>query len=46
MSGTNITRHTEWHKTCKCKCRLDVWVFVTISNEDGMKTNADVNVKN
>ena len=22
MSGTNKTRHIEWHKTCKCKCRL------------------------
>ena len=23
MSRTNETRHIEWHKTCKCKCRLD-----------------------
>ena len=23
MSRTNKTRHTKWHKTCKCKCRLD-----------------------
>ena len=23
MSGTNETRHIEWHKTCKCKRRLD-----------------------
>ena len=23
---TNETRHIEWHKTCKCKCRLDVSV--------------------
>ena len=22
MSKTNETRHIEWHKTCKCKCRL------------------------
>ena len=22
MSRTNETRHIEWHKTCKCKCRL------------------------
>ena len=22
MPRTNETRHTEWHKTCKCKCRL------------------------
>ena len=23
MSGTNETRHIEWHKTCKCTFRLD-----------------------
>ena len=23
MSRTNKARHIEWHKTCKCKCRLD-----------------------
>ena len=23
MSRTNEARHIEWHKTCKCKCRLD-----------------------
>ena len=23
MLRTNETRHIEWHKTCKCKCRLD-----------------------
>ena len=26
MSRTNETRHTEWHETCKCKCRLDASV--------------------
>ena len=26
MSRTNETRHREWYKTCKCKCRLDVSV--------------------
>ena len=26
MSRTNETRHKEWHKTCKCKCRLDACV--------------------
>ena len=26
MSRTNETRHIEWHKTCKCKCRLDARV--------------------
>ena len=23
MLITNETRHTKWHKTCKCKSRLD-----------------------
>ena len=23
VSRTNETRHIEWHKSCKCKCRLD-----------------------
>ena len=23
MSRTNESRHIEWHKTCKCKCRLN-----------------------
>ena len=27
MSRTNETRHTEWHETCKCECRLDSIVF-------------------
>ena len=26
MSRTNETSHTEWHKTRKCKCRLDASV--------------------
>ena len=26
MSRTNEPRHIEWHKTCKCKCRLDASV--------------------
>ena len=26
MSRTNETRHIEWHKSCKCKCRLDASV--------------------
>ena len=25
-SRTNETRRTEWHETCKCKCRLDASV--------------------
>ena len=24
FSRTNETRHIKWHRTCKCKCRLDV----------------------
>ena len=23
ISRTTETRHIKWHKTCKCKCRLD-----------------------
>ena len=26
MSRTNETKHKKWHKTCKCKCRLDASV--------------------
>ena len=26
MSRTNETRCIKWHKTCKCKCRLDASV--------------------
>ena len=26
MSRTNETRHIKWHKTCKCKCKLDASV--------------------
>ena len=43
MSRTNETRHTEWHKTCKCKYRLHANVC---NNKHGMKTNVDVNAKN
>ena len=28
MSGTNETRHIEWHETCKCKCKLDAGVCI------------------
>ena len=27
ISRTNETRHKKWHKTCKCKSRLDPSVF-------------------
>ena len=23
MSRTSETRHIKWHKTCKCRCKLD-----------------------
>ena len=26
VSQTNQTKHIEWHKNCKCKCRLDASV--------------------
>ena len=39
MSRTNETRHKEWHKPCKCKCRIDasvckelMQVFVNVKN--------------
>ena len=27
MSWSNHTKYVEWHKTCKCKCKLDASVF-------------------
>ena len=27
MSRTNETRHIKWHKTCKCRCRLDASIW-------------------
>ena len=41
MSRTNETRFTEWHETCKCKCRLDA--IVCNSKQCWIKMNADVN---
>ena len=43
MSRTNETKYIKWHKTCKCKCRLDASV---IMNKVGMRINSDVNAKN
>ena len=45
MSRTNERRNIEWHKTCRCKCRLDVSVCndKQLCNED---VNVDVDVKN
>ena len=45
MSSTNETRHIEWHKSCKCICRLDK-IILLIVNNDGTKINVGVNVKN
>ena len=28
MSGTNETRHIEWHESCRCKCKLDASVCI------------------
>ena len=44
MSGTNETRHIEWHEMCKCKCRLDA--SVCNNNNVGMMINVSVNAKN
>ena len=44
MSRTNETRHTEWHETCKCKCRLDA--DVCNKNNVGMMIKAGVNANN
>ena len=30
ISRTNETRNTEWHETCKCKCRLDAGMMIMI----------------
>ena len=44
MSRTSETRFIEWNETCKYKCRLDE-LFVIINNDE-IKINVDVNVKN
>ena len=44
MSRTNEARHTKWHETCKCKCRLDA--IVSKLNNVGIMVNFDANVKN
>ena len=41
ISRTNETRHISWHETCKCKCWLDMEVFVIIKNVQIM-INANV----
>ena len=48
MTLNNETRHMKWHKTCRC--RLDKIIceqrWNKIVNNDGIKINVDVNVKN
>ena len=39
-----MKKDIEWHKTCKCKCRLDG--SVVIINNVGMMINSGVNVEN
>ena len=43
MSFRNQARHIEWHKSCKCKCRLAA--SVCNNKKDGMKVNAGMNVE-
>ena len=42
MSRTNETRHIKWHKTRKCKCRLDGSVC---NNNNNNKNNNNINKK-
>ena len=37
MLRNNETRHREWHKTCKCKCRLDASVYDNKQHDDDNK---------
>ena len=43
VSRTTEERHTKWHETCKCKCRLDASVY---NNKQRWKISVDMNVKN
>ena len=43
MSRTNETRHIEWHKTCKCKPRLDASVFKNTQRWNEDKCNCECN---
>ena len=45
ISLTDEARHIKWHESCRCICRLDRTIFVTVK-KDGMKINVDANVKN
>ena len=41
MSKTSEMRHIKFHETCKCRLVASV-----CNDKDGMKINANVNVKN
>ena len=44
MSKASEKTYTGWHKTCRCKCRLDA--SVCNNKQRWNKINADVNAKN
>ena len=44
MSRINETRFIEWHE--KCKLNVDQMQLFVMINNDGIKINVDVNVKN
>ena len=41
MSRINKTRNESWHKTCKCKCRLDGSLYVIIMSHMNFRVNPD-----
>ena len=45
MSRANETRYIKWHKTCKCRCRLDASICNNKQRWNA-DADADVNVKN
>ena len=44
MTLTNETRSIEWHKTCKCICRLNE--IICNNKQKWNKINVGVNVNN
>ena len=42
-SRTNETRHKKWHKTCKCKCRLDASICNNKQRWNDDKGSVNVN---
>ena len=41
MSRTNETRHITWHKTCKCKCRLDASICINKQKRNDEKCRCE-----